>query len=1130
MKRISILALCLFLAVFGVSAAFANNGGNDGPLKYAAQDGKQISQVFTGVNDGLSKASTDTFYLYGGPPSFADPNVHASVSPWPQGMFQTFLAGGSPQTQGWTSEDLTEPPVRWHGSTINAEASLNGLVDSLFTGNPLTNQAVISHHEAATAVDYTGYGNLWKDWLVFDYDMNQVAGWNNTLAANVQLTAEYKCDLESCCDFLQFEWYSASTGWNTVAALDVQTFDGTQYNARLFDSDDPAQDGVAGGIVYQPADYDSDHIRLRIQVNSDSGWSDEDGRPSAGRGGAMVDNINVSVNGNLVSNADWEGATIVDQPEGDISGLNNGAVPGSAGWTPTPSTFNGDFSKVIAAFVEGDIDVCRENNTPQLAFINDGSGANNSPTPVPASVGSTTYGIPSGPGAGTVFEYQGGLLPAGDGGVYNKWISPVIDVAQGQPATNGGFWMGYTIWSDLPLFPNLIFWRWSVRSHDPVSGGWSPWQDCPYHYYGPSSSWGNGVLSITDKIVANADSVQVSFMGRDAAVAFTGGPSTDATPAPEFDNVWVKRFEIGGPAITVPANSLFNDGFPSNGTTTSAVRFDPGANIGGTGSTTVNYVPQDSLAVNVVCIIPGSSLPDFGKMYVAHLQNPVYDQTDRAAGAADVNNYAMAGTSTDAAHNGWPIYTYDVDGQQCTLNGSVVPDQYFFDLPDGLGYGLYQHADEDSLIFPGDVVHYYLEFQDDQPTPGVSRTVADISDFLDFSLTTTYNRQWTMRALPTVDGSGGQPGLLWWNDVDSRGNDNEILLGFAQNGLLEGRDYDTYVTKGASSGMGNGLGSAGEHGATAGQLSGYDCLFYTMQNLTEPALSNGNKGVNGNDWSDDVTLLTTWHNQSADRFSAYFGENFAQAMDNQLNGAFLSNVLGVQFNNGDLNNGHNLDDQVAALVKPTGNGNSAGFFVTNYSPYGGCLAINDWDDISPVGGAVVAHEFTDPTGNFYTPTSRNASIYWDRDQGGFRKVDITFPYDPLYIRDQFTNPESTGPNTARAYLFGEILGAFGKPTGTATGAGVLPKKLVVSQNYPNPFNPSTTIKYSMPLRGQVSINVYNLRGALVTTLVDGVQDAGDHSVIWNGKDTRGASVSTGIYLYKVKTQDSEVVKKMALIK
>ncbi len=233
MKRTSILALCLVLAVFGVSAAFAVDGGNgpvatnhEGPLKYADQNGNQISKVYSGVNNGLAKAGSDTFYIYGGPASFTNANTHASPSPWPDGMFQTFLAGGSPQLQGWTSEDLTEPPVHWHGSTVNGGSTMLGVaVDSLFpdpgTGNP--NQVVAAHHEPASAVDYTGYGNLWKDWLILDFDMSTTSHTSGA-DATVQFTAYYKADLESCCDFLTFEWYSADSGWNTVAALDVSTY------------------------------------------------------------------------------------------------------------------------------------------------------------------------------------------------------------------------------------------------------------------------------------------------------------------------------------------------------------------------------------------------------------------------------------------------------------------------------------------------------------------------------------------------------------------------------------------------------------------------------------------------------------------------------------------------------------------------------------------------------------------------------------------------------------------------------------------------------------------------------------------------------------------------------------------
>jgi len=62
------------------------------------------------------------------------------------------------------------------------------------------------------------------------------------------------------------------------------------------------------------------------------------------------------------------------------------------------------------------------------------------------------------------------------------------------------------------------------------------------------------------------------------------------------------------------------------------------------------------------------------------------------------------------------------------------------------------------------------------------------------------------------------------------------------------------------------------------------------------------------------------------------------------------------------------------------------------------------------------------------------------------------------------------------------------------------------------------------------VKVYDLKGALVTTLLDAVLPAGPQSIIWNGKDAHGAAVGSGVYLYKVQTQDTAVVKKMVLIK
>jgi hypothetical protein len=88
----------------------------------------------------------------------------------------------------------------------------------------------------------------------------------------------------------------------------------------------------------------------------------------------------------------------------------------------------------------------------------------------------------------------------------------------------------------------------------------------------------------------------------------------------------------------------------------------------------------------------------------------------------------------------------------------------------------------------------------------------------------------------------------------------------------------------------------------------------------------------------------------------------------------------------------------------------------------------------------------------------------------------------------------------------------------------------LQQNYPNPFNPSTTIDYELAEEGHVSIDIYNVRGQKVTTLVNCAKVSGSHRVIWNGTDKYGRSVSSGIYHYRLTTKDKSITKKMLLLK
>ncbi|MGP8330497.1 MAG: T9SS type A sorting domain-containing protein [Methanosarcinaceae archaeon] len=88
---------------------------------------------------------------------------------------------------------------------------------------------------------------------------------------------------------------------------------------------------------------------------------------------------------------------------------------------------------------------------------------------------------------------------------------------------------------------------------------------------------------------------------------------------------------------------------------------------------------------------------------------------------------------------------------------------------------------------------------------------------------------------------------------------------------------------------------------------------------------------------------------------------------------------------------------------------------------------------------------------------------------------------------------------------------------------------ILRQNYPNPFNPSTQINYSLPKSTHVKLKIYNLQGQEIKTLVNKFQTAGIKSVVWNGLDEQSHKVSSGIYIYQIKTSDLIKSKKMILV-
>ncbi|MCK5738090.1 T9SS type A sorting domain-containing protein [bacterium] len=94
---------------------------------------------------------------------------------------------------------------------------------------------------------------------------------------------------------------------------------------------------------------------------------------------------------------------------------------------------------------------------------------------------------------------------------------------------------------------------------------------------------------------------------------------------------------------------------------------------------------------------------------------------------------------------------------------------------------------------------------------------------------------------------------------------------------------------------------------------------------------------------------------------------------------------------------------------------------------------------------------------------------------------------------------------------------------------VYPVSPEISQNYPNPFNSSTKIEYTLKEQSGVRVDIFNVSGQLVKTLINEIQSAGIHSTQWDGFDNSNIKVSSGQYYYQIKFDDSIQTKKMMLV-
>ncbi|MCU0642825.1 MAG: YCF48-related protein [bacterium] len=106
----------------------------------------------------------------------------------------------------------------------------------------------------------------------------------------------------------------------------------------------------------------------------------------------------------------------------------------------------------------------------------------------------------------------------------------------------------------------------------------------------------------------------------------------------------------------------------------------------------------------------------------------------------------------------------------------------------------------------------------------------------------------------------------------------------------------------------------------------------------------------------------------------------------------------------------------------------------------------------------------------------------------------------------------------------------GKFQFSSTRVVIIPSKFALHQNQPNPFNPETSIGFELPVNAHVTLEIYNMLGQKIATLIDERRPAGFQKIIWNGKDDLGRQVGSGVYFYRIKSDRFEATRKLVLLR
>ena len=673
--------------------------------------------------------------------------------------------------------------------------------------------------------------------------------------------------------------------------------------------------------------------------------------------------------------------------------------------------------------------------------------------------------------------------------IQNAIVSPPILLT----GTGSRINLQFSVYRDLPI-DNLVFYFWDVRGL--ANGCAGPWRPGNW-YFGNQKDWRVDTFALSPFIdLASATHIQVRLGVFDACPVLCGplGTGSCHSHAPLFDNVKVYRVDMSGPMFTTRDFDMFQDTFPTDGTDTGIGRADAALSITAAASPTI--LPGDS--ARIIVSDPVTAVPGV---------NPSGLETDNLGG----NNgnkacYLYVNVSDNGVFNpaksgailsGGALYPFKdtvvADGKtwtriQCWLR-VVGTNTFVVDL-------------NDNLFQAGDVVNFFF---------GATNTLGQTTycsgsalNYVQEDVQLAAETASEFSILPVLGNGTDGRDLLYVDGMDGRGAQEYWDISFERFNLVP----DRYDVRGPTSSFANGNGPGNRVRDVAQQLhANYQGIIWDTGDLSTGIGDGTTAGAKSNDYG----MLNAFLG-GANKRLYICGDDAPSGLSAAAGSSAVTfRTVYITYS---LTTG---DHRPSYGVAPAGIGSAGGFFAGDtWVIYGGCPLLNDFDVMAPTGTTTTRSSYGPMAAGNAAEVSKITGTAWVMLSG----------YSFIYIRDD----EADGTLDRTKHLRGILQFLDMHPVETGVGADPIARTRL-EQNYPNPFNPATTIAFSLKARSRVRIDVIDVTGAHVRTLVDETRAAGSHSdVRWDGRNVQGESVASGVYFYRLRTDSFEKTRKMVLLK